>query len=247
METQSKIYEGATVYASDGEKLGTVRDGGDSYILVEKGFFFPKDYYIPVSFITSSSQDEVRLSVTKDEALNQGWDTEQRMTSGDTASAAAWSTDATASNVSATQDLSRVPQQPATGMTAQTDATRVPVHEERLEAQKREAQAGEVKISKRVVTERQTIEVPVTEERVRVDWRAPSGETTAEGEVFQEGTIEVPVSREVVDVSKRTVQTGELEVSKERQQRTERVSDEVRREVLDVDDGGLDVEQGSGA
>jgi stress response protein YsnF len=40
----------------------------------------------------------------------------------------------------------------------------------------------------------------------------------------------------VVDVKKRTVQTGELEVTKERQQRSEKVTDTVRREVVDVDD-----------
>jgi len=39
-----------------------------------------------------------------------------------------------------------------------------------------------------------------------------------------------------VDVSKRTVQTGELEVTKERDQRTQKVTDSVRREVVDVDD-----------
>jgi uncharacterized protein (TIGR02271 family) len=86
-----------------------------------------------------------------------------------------------------------------------------------------------------VVTEQETIQVPVTEERVRVEWWEPTGEVTAEGDVFEEGVIEVPVSREVVDVKKRTVQTGEREVTKERQQRSEKVTDTVRREVVDVD------------
>ena len=90
-------------------------------------------------------------------------------------------------------------------------------------------------LSKRVVTEQETMQVPVTEERVRVDWKAPSGEVTADGEVFEEGTFEVPVSREEVDVSKRTVQTGEVQVTKEREQRTQKVTDSVRREVVDVD------------
>jgi uncharacterized protein (TIGR02271 family) len=59
--------------------------------------------------------------------------------------------------------------------------------------------------------------------------------------VFEEGSIEIPVSREEVDVTKRTVQTGEVQVSKERQQRTEKVVDSVRREVVDVDDTTAEV------
>jgi uncharacterized protein (TIGR02271 family) len=62
--------------------------------------------------------------------------------------------------------------------------------------------------------------------------------------VFEEGTIEIPVSREEVDVTKRTVQTGEVQVSKERQQRTEKVVDSVRREVVDVDDTTAEVKAG---
>jgi uncharacterized protein (TIGR02271 family) len=112
----------------------------------------------------------------------------------------------------------------------------VPVHEERLEPSKHTEQAGEVQISKRVVTDQETIEVPVTEERVRVDWRATAEDGTAAESDFQESSIEVPVSREVVDVNKRTVKTGELEVSRELDEHTEKVTESVRREVVDVDD-----------
>jgi len=80
------------------------------------------------------------------------------------------------------------------------------------------------------------VQVPVTEERVRVDWKAPSGDYTDDGAAFEEGTFEIPVSREEVDVSKRTVQTGEVQVTKERDQRTQKVTDSVRKEVVDVDD-----------
>jgi stress response protein YsnF len=54
----------------------------------------------------------------------------------------------------------------------------------------------------------------------------------------------VPVSREVVDVSKRTVRTGELEVTKERDQHTETVTDTARREVVEVDDTTAKTKQG---
>jgi len=221
MDIQQTINPGATVYGADGEKVGTVGTYNASYMVVGKGFFFPKDYYIPVNFIAESSPDAVYLSVTKDDALNQGWDQEPV----DTMTTDTYVTPGSqyAGSVINDDDIAQ-------------DTLRVPVHEERLDATKRRADAGEVTISKQVVQEQETIEVPVTEERVRVEWREPTGEATAEGAVFEEGVIEVPVSREVVDVSKRTVQTGDLEVTKEREQRTQKVSDNVRREVVDVED-----------
>jgi uncharacterized protein (TIGR02271 family) len=78
--------------------------------------------------------------------------------------------------------------------------------------------------------------VPVREERVRVDYRAPSGETPAGEATFEEGTIEVPVRREEVEVQKRVKQTGEVDVTKEVDEHTERVTDTVRKERVEVDD-----------
>ena len=43
----SQINVGDDVYGSDGDKVGTVAEVQPSYIVVEKGFFFPTDYYIP--------------------------------------------------------------------------------------------------------------------------------------------------------------------------------------------------------
>jgi len=230
MDRQQTITPGTTVYGSDGEKVGSVATYGNSYVVVEKGFFFPKDYYIPMSAISETTADGVYLTVTKDEALSQGWDKEQVDT---------WNTGQQA-------DINDQYASTGTGSTYAADETlTVPVHEEHLQAATRPVDAGDVRISKHVVTEQETVQVPVTEERVRVDWKAPSGNYTDEGEVFEEGTFEIPVSREEVDVSKRTVQTGELEVTKERDQRTQKVTDSVRREVVDVDDTTVDGPRGN--
>jgi uncharacterized protein (TIGR02271 family) len=221
MDRQQTITPGATVYGSDGEKVGTVATYGNSYVVVEKGFFFPKDYYIPMSAISETTGDGVYLTVTKDEALSQGWDQEQVDT---------WNTGVQ------TGVNDQYAAAGADRTYAADDTLTVPVHEEHLEASTRPVDAGEVRVSKHVVTQQETVQVPVTEERVRVEWKAPSGEYTDNGAVFEEGTIEIPVSREEVDVSKRTVQTGEVQVTKERDQRTQKVTDSVRKEVVDVDD-----------
>src|SRR5215204_5990534 len=71
----NQITVGDDVYGSDGDKVGTVAEVQSSYIVVEKGFFFPTDYYIPVSAITTASDGQVYLNVARDAALNSGWET----------------------------------------------------------------------------------------------------------------------------------------------------------------------------
>ncbi|MCB1694160.1 MAG: DUF2171 domain-containing protein [Pseudomonadales bacterium] len=74
MDIQQTLIPGADVFSADGEKLGTMVSASGAYIVVEKGFFLPKDYYIPVGAITETNENAVYLSVTKDEALDQHWD-----------------------------------------------------------------------------------------------------------------------------------------------------------------------------
>ena len=267
MEPQAHLVPGATVYGADGNKVGTVRTYGGNYMVVEKGFFFPTDYYIPMSAVETYTEEEVYLTVSKDEALNQGWDTEpvqgpaaeinpEDQQSGysaggfqqnayelDHPETGAYQTD-TPGAMASQEDGTTVDNYAAgtTSDAARVERTRgestfrVPVHEEQIEATKRTVSAGDVRITKNVVTDQETIEVPVTEERIRVHWRTPTREVAADEAVFEEGSIEVPVSREVVDVNKRTVRTGELEVTKELEEHTEQVSESVRREVVDVDE-----------
>ncbi|MDQ3779209.1 MAG: hypothetical protein M3354_01490 [Chloroflexota bacterium] len=58
------------------EKLGKVTAVHPGYLVVEKGFFFPTDYYLPTSAVANSEDDKIYLTVTKDAALNQGWEVE---------------------------------------------------------------------------------------------------------------------------------------------------------------------------
>src|SRR5215217_174028 len=65
---------GAEVFGSDGDKVGTVSAVYPGYIVVEKGLFFPTDYYIPMSAVASYDTNQVSLTVSKDAALGRGWD-----------------------------------------------------------------------------------------------------------------------------------------------------------------------------
>src|ERR1044071_4975538 len=74
-DTTTQIQTGDDVYGSDGDKVGSVAEVQSTYLVVEKGFFFPTDYYIPVTAITRAGDRRVDLNVTKDVALHSGWET----------------------------------------------------------------------------------------------------------------------------------------------------------------------------
>jgi len=228
---QSQIQVGTDVYAADGDKLGTVSSAGADYVVVEKGFFFPTDYYIPTSAVTSVDGDKAYLNVSKDQALSTStWS--QQPTSG------SWSADVTAATdyqSSTTAGGERLATNQRTDL-RDDDHIVVPVHEEELVATKTAQQAGEVQISKRVVEEDRTIEVPITEERVQVTRRAVDREATADSTAFDGGTIEVPLTTEQVDLQKRVKVSEEIEVDREKVQTTQQVSGTVRKEVVDVDE-----------
>src|ERR687898_103175 len=221
---------GAEIFGADGEKVGTVAAVYPGYIVVEKGFFFPTDYYIPMSAIASADNDQVYLNLAKDAALNSGWDaqpTDLQTTSYDTSMGSVTDVDrgfdASAARVETDEEI------------------RVPVMEEELTATVRQQEAGAVRIEKDVVTEEQTLEVPVTEERVRVERRVVDRPVTAaDAEAFEETVIEVPLRSETVDIQKQARVAEEVVVSKEATQRTERVADTVRREEVVVDEDTVD-------
>jgi uncharacterized protein (TIGR02271 family) len=276
------IHQGSTVYSVDGDKLGKVigLEGGN--LIVEKGWFFPTDYAIPTSLVTSSTEDEIYLSVSKDQALNQDWtaDTGSVGTAAMTTSGTTLGTEFGTAPTARTDLGGNIEPNVGTNASGQpvgTDATyrgaqydtaanyaddtvaagsigsdydaatgdksaggrdvlRVPVHEEELTATKRPVEQGHVRVSKSVVDEDRTLEVPVTEERVNVTRRALDRAATDDAHVFEEGTIDVPVRGERVDVQKRVRTAEEVEIAKEPVQRTQRVADTVRREEVHIDD-----------
>ena len=116
-----------------------------------------------------------------------------------------------------------------------------------IQAQKSPQQVGEVVVTKRVVEDRQTIEVPVMREEVRIERRPVDGTTTydttgavgdpaATGEAFQGDTIRIPVMEEQVQIQKVARPVEEIEISKVQTQDTQQVDDTVRREEFDVND-----------
>jgi len=119
---------------------------------------------------------------------------------------------------------------------------KVQLREEQLQVGKQPVQTGEVGLRKEVVSEQQTIDVPVTHEEVVVERRPGSGQPTdtpiGEGETYR-----VPVREEQVTVDKQPVVREEVSLGKRKVQDKQEVSDTVRREEARIErEGDVDVQ-----
>lgn len=206
------IISGMDVVGADGEKIGRVKGIPGDYIVVEKGFFFPTDYYIPQNAVASVS-DKVYLNVERDDALNQGWDVQPSNFD---------LVDAGNDDAASTRDV--------------TTPLTVPVHEEAIQASTREVERGRAHVETVVTEHEQELDLPVNEEHVLVH-REPVDRAVKPGEtVFTERTIEVPLRGEEVVIDKHVHVVEELEIDTEVVKRTEHVTATSRREDVRVFD-----------
>jgi len=113
----------------------------------------------------------------------------------------------------------------------------VKLREEQLRVQKQPVETGEARLRKDVVSEQQSVDVPVTREEAYVERRPGSGQPTdqpiGEGETYR-----VPVREEQVTVEKQPVVREEVSMGKRPVQDTRQVSDTVRREEAHVERTG---------
>ncbi len=125
-----------------------------------------------------------------------------------------------------------------TGTRADEGERSLQLRGEVLRAMKERVQKGEIRLRKEVVTENQTINVPVSREEVVVERVDATGQTPVSGVIGDEKEIRIPVSEERVNVSKEQVVTGQVRVQKRTVQDTEKVSDSVQHEELRVEREG---------
>jgi uncharacterized protein (TIGR02271 family) len=113
---------------------------------------------------------------------------------------------------------------------------RVQLFGEVLRVHKERINRGEVRVRKDVITENQTIDVPVTREELVLERVAVSGNTPAPSASIGRGQeIRVPLSEEKVRLEKQPVLREEVNVGKREVQDVVTVSGDVRHEELRVD------------
>jgi uncharacterized protein (TIGR02271 family) len=225
------IQEGMAVYSSDGEKLGKVISLDADGFLIEKGFFFPKEYFARFAHVATVSGDEVRLSLAKDQLAMAG---ESDLGARERERRDADLRGAGGIGAAGLGGTGAMPHESGRG----TDELRTTVAEEELDVVKRQREAGEVRLKKDVVTETKHIDVPVTREEVRVERTpidAPRSARPGEAE-FREETVSMPIREEEVEIRKRPVVKEEVRVKRDRTQQEQRADAEVRRETVDIED-----------
>jgi len=118
----------------------------------------------------------------------------------------------------------------------------IEVKEERLHASKKPVETGAVNVRKEVHTETKTIEVPVEREEVVIERTPVSGRTStkgiAAGDLREGEQIRIPVREDQVSVSKDAVVVEEVKVGKRVVHDTEKVSGQVRKEEVKVEQTG---------
>lgn len=251
---------GMDVFGSDGEKVGKIDAIEQDYFVVSKGFFFPKDHYIPLSAVNSFDENAAYLNVTKDGALEQNWGEQPQVSyeqtdlgappaglsqedSGPVDEFGDGVTDVTDTNYGETSmddptlGESNFGDDAYTEVASRdsnlTDADTLEVREEDLQATTRDVDRGTVHVNKRVVEEQQSLDVPLTEEEVHVERRAVN--RPVDSVDFEDTTIDVPVRGEEVEVAKTARVVEEIDIDKTARERIETVSDTVRHEEVDID------------
>lgn len=226
---KEQLRDGLEVWSEDGKKLGKIVDVRADNFVVEKGYFFPKDFVLPFDDVREIQADRVLLARTQEQLGVRGgfWDAFAGIAGPEDRTKQKEPT-----NVQQVQQRSE-------------EEIRVPLHEEELRTSKHTEQVGEVQVSKHVVTEQRQVTVPVAREVVTVERMPVTGTTQAgagEG-AFQETSVTMPIREEMVDVEKRPVVHEEIRVSKTSEQEEQPVSTTVRREVADVERAGETTEE----
>ncbi|WMJ81770.1 YsnF/AvaK domain-containing protein [Clostridium sp. MB40-C1] len=117
------------------------------------------------------------------------------------------------------------------------DEGKLTLHKEEIDINKSKVQKGEVELSKEIIEEQKTVDVPVTHEEVVIERRSVDNEAS-DTPISDEETIRIPVSEEQVNVDKHTLVTGEVSAHKREVQETKRVDENLKREEARINTNG---------
>ncbi len=245
--TDAYVFEGRTLIDRDGEKIGKIDEiytdhegGGPEWALVHTGLFGTKKHFVPLAGATPSGED-VRANVRKDAVKDA-----PAIDAGEDLSEADERTLYTHYGVSYSDD-----ERGGTGGTAGTGGTvgrdtsgpttddAMTRSEEELRVGTESRERGRVRLRKYVVTEQVQRTIPVQREEVRVE-REPitdaNRDEALDGPAISEEEHEVVLHAEEPVVEKRAVPKERVRLDTETVSDEREVSEEVRKERIDVDD-----------
>jgi uncharacterized protein (TIGR02271 family) len=116
------------------------------------------------------------------------------------------------------------------------DDKKLLLRQEELDIDKERVETGEVTLSKEIVEEIKTVNVPIKREELVIKRRAVN--EMSDSPVGEEETIHIPLSEERVDIGKHTVVTGEVTAYIHEVEETKHIEETLRREEARVNTTG---------
>ncbi|AKU15687.1 DUF2382 domain-containing protein [Luteipulveratus mongoliensis] len=112
-------------------------------------------------------------------------------------------------------------------------------YEEQLHVATERREAGRVRLRKSVITEDQTVTVPLTREEVSLERFTIETPEVVEGDPFGDDVREFVLYEEVPVISKRAVAVERVGLRKNTVQENRQVTDKIRKEQIDLDGDGI--------
>ena len=208
------------------EDLGKVQEVGDTYVLVQKGLISKEKFYIPQSEVEGYDGDVLRFKISEDDIRSK------------------YLGDMPPSVSSSVDDNTNINEEENIAKQEESESTRVPLVEEKLNVSKREVTYKEATLIKEPVTETKTVEVPVTHEELIVERRPPTEATTSQDELKPPVTtreeIKIPLKKEEFEVKKEPYVKEEAVIKKKRVEERKTITEDVKSEKLVDDSAGND-------
>jgi uncharacterized protein (TIGR02271 family) len=258
--TEAREFEGRTLVDRDGEKIGKVdevytdREGGQpEWALVNTGLFGTKKNFVPLRGASTTGED-VRVPVVKEQVKDAPQiDTGQELSEEEERRlfehyGVPYTTEGTTTargGEDTEREIGAPPErggsEGAVGRDVSDPKTddAMTRSEEEVRVGTRERERGRLRLHKYVVTEEVQQTVPVRREEIRVE-REPITDANLEaatsGPEISEEEHEVVLHEEEPVVEKRVVPKERVRMEKDTTTDEQRVSEEVRKEKVDVDD-----------
>jgi uncharacterized protein (TIGR02271 family) len=252
LATPEERYAEYGIYDQDGERIGPLSDlfvdasDEPEYVGVETGSPGNRSVLVPAEVITVDDrlrrmvvshprslvvsapnlghEDEVTPEFERRVRVHYGLDTEERAGSGALYTGLVEPTEASSAE--------RAPDTSG----HEGDDVKVRRSEEEIRVETREREAGEIRVRKRVHTERERLTVPKKRVEVSVERVPVEGAEATTAPQIGEEEIVVPVVEEEIVVEKRPVVKEEIRIRKRVVEEVEVVEEDVRREEVEIDD-----------
>lgn len=250
---QLTSLQGKTLLGADGDKLGTIdtlyadRENGEpTFTTVHTGLFGSKTSFVPLAeaevrgddVVVPYAKDLVKDAPTIEGDSDLSPEEEERLYSHyglSTAGLSSTGTDTGTGWTASTESRERSAGHDTSGPDTDDAMTR---SEEHLQVGTQQVETGRARLRKYVTTETETVDVPVSKERVTLE-REPVTEANAgqalDGPDISEEEHEVVLTEERPVVAKETVPVERVRLGKEQVTEDVTVTEDVRKEQIDAD------------